>query len=412
MAHYQILVIGGGNAGLSAASQLLLKNANLKIGIIEPSEKHYYQPAWTLVGGGTFDIQDTVRDEKDFIPSKTSWIKDAVATFEPEQNQVTCKSGEKYTYDYLIVVPGIQLDWDKVKGLKETLGKNGVTSNYSFQLAPYTWECVRNFKGGNAIFTNPNTPIKCGGAPQKIMYLASDYFRKQGILKQTNVHFYSGGGVIFGVKKYADTLNKVIERYGIKTHFKHNLVEIDGNKKLAWFADEHGNRIEQAFDMIHVTPPQSAPDFVKYSPIAIQDASLSEGTPCTPATASKDFMGWVDVNKFTLQHNRFKNIFSCGDVANTPNAKTGAAVRKQVPVLVENLLHVMNGGTLSASYNGYGSCPLVTGYGKLVLAEFDYDNNPMETFPFDQSKERYSMWLLKKKVLPWMYWNRILSGRA
>ncbi|HMR43206.1 MAG TPA: FAD/NAD(P)-binding oxidoreductase, partial [Saprospiraceae bacterium] len=189
MAHYQILVIGGGNAGLSAASQLLLKNANLKIGIIEPSEKHYYQPAWTLVGGGTFDIQDTVRDEKDFIPSKTSWIKDAVATFEPEQNQVTCKSGEKYTYDYLIVVPGIQLDWDKVKGLKETLGKNGVTSNYIFQLAPYTWECLRNFKGGNAIFTNPNTPIKCGGAPQKIMYLASDYFRKQGILKQTSVQF-------------------------------------------------------------------------------------------------------------------------------------------------------------------------------------------------------------------------------
>ncbi len=396
MAHYQILIIGGGNAGLSTASKLLIKDRSLKIGIIEPSEKHYYQPAWTLVGGGTFDINDTVKDEKQFIPKGATWIKDAVATFEPEQNQVTCASGEKYTYDYLVVAPGIQLDWGKVKGLKETLGKNGVTSNYKFELAPYTWELLRNFKGGNAIFTNPNTPIKCGGAPQKIMYLVGDYFLKHGLKEKSNIHFYSGGGVIFGIKEYADTLNEVIDRYGIETHFKHNLVEIDGPKKLAWFEDAEGNRVEVKFEMIHVTPPQSAPDFIKNSPLAVPDNAF----------------GWVDVDKFTLRHNRYPNIFSLGDVASTPNAKTGAAVRKQAPVLVENLLHVMKGGSLSGKYTGYGSCPLVTGYGKLVLAEFDYDNNRMETFPFDQSKERWSMWMLKKHVLPWMYWNRILQGRA
>lgn len=396
MAHYQILVIGGGNAGLSTASKLLIKDNSLKIGIIEPSEKHYYQPAWTLVGGGTFDIDDTVKDEKDFIPKGATWIKDAVVSFEPEQNQVTCGSGDKYTYDYLVVAPGIQLDWGKVKGLKETLGKNGVTSNYKFELAPYTWELLRNFKGGNAIFTNPNTPIKCGGAPQKIMYLVGDYFLKNGLKSKSNIHFYSGGGVIFGIKKYADTLNEVIDRYGIQTHFKHNLVEIDGPKKLAWFENEEGKRVEVKFEMIHVTPPQSAPDFIKNSPLAV------------PGNA----FGWVDVDKFTLQHNRYPNIFSLGDASSTPNAKTGAAVRKQAPVLVENLLHVMKGGSLTGKYTGYGSCPLVTGYGKLVLAEFDYDNNPMETFPFDQGKERWSMWMLKKHVLPWMYWHRILQGRA
>lgn len=396
MAHHQVLVIGGGNAGLSVASKLLLKDSSLKIGIIEPSEKHYYQPAWTLVGGGTFDINDTIRNEKDYIPSGTTWIKDAVASFEPEQNQVTCKSGDKHTYDYLVVAPGIQLDWHKIKGLKETLGKNGVTTNYLVDYAPYTWECLRNFKGGNAIFTNPNTPIKCGGAPQKIMYLAGDYILKHGLQPKSNIHFYSGGGIIFGVKKYADTLNKVLQRYKIQTHFKHNLVEIDGPNRKAWFEDEHGARVEQSFDFIHVTPPQSAPDFIKSSPLAVPDNPL----------------GWVDVNKFTLQHNRYPNIFSLGDASSLPNAKTGAAVRKQAPVLVENLLKVKNGGTLDAKYTGYGSCPLVTGYGKLVLAEFDYDNNPMETFPFDQSKERWSMWMLKTKVLPWLYWNRILQGRA
>ncbi|MBK8702580.1 MAG: NAD(P)/FAD-dependent oxidoreductase [Saprospiraceae bacterium] len=400
MADYQILVVGGGNAGLSTAAQLLLKDKSLKIGIIEPSDKHYYQPAWTLVGGGTFDINDTVRNEADFIPDGATWIKDAVATFEPEQNQVTCVSGKKYTYDYLVAAPGIQLDWHKIKGLKETLGKNGVTSNYLFQYATYTYECLKNLKSGNAIFTSPGTPIKCGGAPQKIMYLAGDYLRKHGLLNKTQVHLYSAGTIIFGVPKYAATLLKVVARYGIKTHFYHELVEIDGNKKLAWFevTDPDGNksREEVAFEMIHVVPPQSAPDFIKNSPLAMP------GNP----------LGWIDVDKNTLQHTHYPNIFALGDATNTPNAKTGAAVRKQAPVVVENLLAHMKGQKLEGNYTGYGSCPLVTGYGKLVLAEFGYDNKVMETFPFDQGKERLSMWLLKKYVLPWMYWNRILSGKA
>jgi len=400
MADYQILVVGGGNAGLSTAAQLLLKDKSLKIGIIEPSEKHYYQPAWTLVGGGTFDINDTVRNEADFIPEGATWIKDAVATFEPEQNQVTCVSGKKYTYDYLVAAPGIQLDWHKIKGLKETLGKNGVTSNYLFQYAPYTFECLKNLKGGNAIFTSPGTPIKCGGAPQKIMYLAADYLRRKGLLDKSNIHLYSAGTIIFGVPKYAATLQKVVDRYGIKTHFYHELVEIDGEKKLAWFEvtapDGNKSRVEVTFEMIHVVPPQSAPDFIKNSPLAMP------GNP----------LGWIDVDMHTMQHVRYPNIFALGDATNTPNAKTGAAVRKQAPVVVKNLLALMHGHKMHGHYLGYGSCPLVTGYGKLVLAEFGYDNKVMETFPFDQGKERFSMWLLKKYVLPWMYWNRILSGKA
>ena len=396
--HYQILIIGGGNAGLSTAAQLLRKNSRLDIGIVDPSEKHYYQPAWTLVGAGVFDVKKTIRNEADVIPKNTHWIKDGAAEFLPEENTVICTSGTKLTYDYLIVAPGIQLDWHKVKGLKETLGKNGVCSNYTYDQAPYTFEALKSLKvGAKVIFTNPNTPIKCGGAPQKIMYLAADYLRKHGILKQSEVHFYSGGSIIFGVKKYADVLNNVLDRYGIKTHFTHNLVEIDGAKKIAFFETKNikGEKVivEQAFDMIHVTPPQSAPDFIKNSPLANE-------------------AGWVDLNKDTMQHNKYQNIFGCGDAGSTPNAKTGAAVRKQVPVLVANLLALMNNKALTGKYTGYGSCPLITGYGKLVLAEFDYNNQPMETFPFNQAKERFSMWLLKTKVLPWLYWNKILKGTA
>jgi sulfide:quinone oxidoreductase len=399
--HHQIVFVGGGNAGLSAVNYALRLNGKLDTALIEPSEKHYYQPAWTLVGGGAFDINDTVRNEAEFISPKTKWIKEKCASFQPDLNQITLGNGEKVTYDYLVVTPGIQLDWHKVKGLAGNVGKNGICSNYSFETAPYTYECVKNLRGGKAIFHNPNTPVKCGGAPHKIMYLASDFWRKNDILDRTQVHYYSGMGAIFAVKKYADTLLQVIDRYGIKTHFFHNMIEINAERKEATFdVYKDGkvvDRIVDSYDMIHVTPPQSAPDFIKNSPLSVKEGPF----------------GWIDVDKFTMQHNRYKNIFSCGDASSLPTSKTGAAIRKQVPAMVKNLLSMIDTGKIGTEqYGGYTSCPLVTGYGKLVLAEFDYNNVPMETFPFDQSKERYSMYFLKKQVLPRLYFGQILHGRA
>ncbi len=396
--HHQIVVVGGGNAGISVAAQLLRKNSKLDIAVVDPAQHHYYQPAFTLVGGGDYDSAKTVRSQQSVMPSQVTWIQEAVASFQPEGNTVTTVAGAKISYDYLVACPGIQLNWDGVQGLPETLGKNGVCSNYRFDQAPYTYECIQAVGSGDALFTQPATPIKCGGAPQKIMYLAADNFRRHGVLQDVAVQFFTPAGVIFGVKKYAETLLKVVERYGITVNFAHNLVAIDGPGKTATFETTDGttgetSRVEKHFDMIHVCPPQSAPDFVRESPL-VDDA------------------GWIEVNKETLQHARFPNIFGLGDATNTPNAKTGAAVRKQAPVVVENLLRVMDSQGSTAGYNGYSSCPLVTGYGKLVLAEFDYNNEPAETFPFDQGKERWSMYQLKKRGLPWLYWNKILKGTA
>ena len=414
-----VIILGGGNAGLSVAAQLLAKQPKISVQIVEPSDKHYYQPAWTLVGGGAFDIKDTVRDEKDYIPKGATWVKASCQEIDPDKQELSLDNGQILRYDVLIVTVGLQLDWHKIKGLEGNLGRKGISSNYSFKYAPYTFEALKATKKGRALFTNPNTPIKCGGAPQKIMYLAADYFRKQKLAKQIETHFYSAGGLIFGIPKYAETLNQVIERYGILTHFHHNLVEVRADEQVAVF--ERGAKvqadgaacygqdlsavaissdqqfIEQKFDFLHITPPQSAPDFIKKSPLAVADNPL----------------GWLEVDKFGLFHPRYPNVFACGDVSNTPNAKTGAAVRKQAPVVVANVLHWLEQGEAGkARYEGYGSCPLVTGYGKLVLAEFDYDNKPVETFFFNQAKERYSMWLLKRHALPWLYWNRILSGKA
>ncbi len=392
--HHQIVIVGGGNAGISIASQLLRKDASLDIAIVDGAKKHYYQPAWTLVGGGEFDIKDTERDEASVIPVGATWVQQMVDSFKPEENKITLADGKDISYDYLIAVPGIQLNWSEIKGLPETLGKNGVCSNYSFNTAPYTWECIQNTKGGKALFTNPHTPIKCGGAPQKIMYLAADYFRKNKI--KTQVEFWSGGTRVFGVEKYENTLKDVIAQYGINTQFFVKLVEIDGpNKKAKFVGIGEANKDQEywvEFDMLHVTPPQSAPDFIRNSPLA-------------------NAAGWLDVEKHTLQHHVYKNIFGCGDAANLPASRTGAAIRKQAPVLVSNLRSVMKGKSMSASYDGYSSCPIITGYNKLVLAEFDYNNQPVETFPFDQSKERWSMYQMKKYLLPYLYWNQILPGK-
>ncbi len=420
--HYQILIIGGGNAGLSVASKLLQKRSNLNIGIVEPSEKHYYQPAWTLVGAGVYDVNNTIRDEKDFIPKKTTWIKDAVTEFEPTANKVKCVSGTEITYDYMVVCPGIQLDWDKIKGLKETLGKNNVSSNYNFNTAPYTWEMIKNFKGGTAVFTNPATPIKCGGAPHKAMYLAVDYWRKKGILDKCDVHYISGATVIFGVPEYKATLEKVLKDGNIKVHYSANAVAIDGTTKTIEFETKNTELVKQNlsnstaacysiaestdtdsvskvtmnFDLCHSVPPQSAPDFIKNSPLRDQANAL----------------GYVEVDKNTMQHSRFPNVFALGDCTNAPCSKTGAAIRKQAPVVVTNLLEAMDNKALTASYDGYSACPIPVYYGKLMLAEFDYSNKPKMTFPFDQAKPRWTMWMLKTKVLPWLYWNKILKGTA
>ena len=394
--NHQILIIGGGNAGISTASKLLRKNKSLDITIIEPSEHHYYQPAWTLVGAGVFDINKTKRTEASVMPKKVKWIKHKVVSFQAEKNEVTLDNNETLKYEYLIVAPGIQLNWNEIKGLKETLGKNGVCSNYSFEQAPYTWECIKNLKGGKALFTNPNTPVKCGGAPHKIMWLAADYFKKQNVFDNTEIQYWSGGTRLFGVDKYEKTLKQVAERDKVQMNFFTKLVEIDGPNKKAKFVgigEQNKDKVyDVEFDMIHVTPPQSAPDFVRNSSIANE-------------------AGWVDVDKHTLQHLKYKNIFSLGDASSLPTSRTGAAIRKQAPVLVKNLLAVMEGKELNEKYNGYTSCPVVTGYGKLVLCEFDYNNQPTETFPIDQSKERWSMYQLKKKVLPWLYWNKILPGK-
>jgi sulfide:quinone oxidoreductase len=398
-AHFEVVIVGAGAGGIAVAASLKSRKPGLKIAVIDPADIHYYQPGWTMVGGGIFEAQSTAKTMGSLIPKGVHWIKAAVAAFEPNNHAIILDGCRVVKYDRLVVCPGLKLDWGRVEGLEETLGRNGVTSNYRYDLAPYTWQLVQEMKQGRALFTQPPMPIKCAGAPQKALYLSGDAWFRRNVLKDIDIQFMNAGGVLFGVKDYVPALMKYIEKYDATLNFFHDLVSVDGPAKKATFRvtkpDTDPADVTVEFDMMHVCPPQVAPDFIRVSPLA-------------------DAAGWVDVDQATLRHKTYDNIWSLGDVMNAPNAKTMAAARKQAPTVADNIVADIAGRSAVAQYDGYGSCPLTVERGKIVLAEFGYGGVLKPSFPawvIDGTKPTRAAWFLKEKLLPPIYWQAMLKGK-
>jgi len=395
--HHKVVIIGGGSAGITVAARLLRKGYG-DVAIIEPSTTHYYQPLWTLVGGGQAEIASTARSEAAVMPKGVNWIRGAAASIDPDANTVTCADGSGYSYDALIVCPGIQLDWNRTEGLEDAMQTGAAVSNYGYDLAPKTWDLIRKTRSGTAVFMMPSGPIKCAGAPQKIAYLASDYWRRQGVLRDIDVHIVLPTPRMFGIPAIADGLDAVVADYGITVHTNAEITTVDaGAQKVTVTGTAEGSiDLTLPYDMLHAVPRQSAPDWIKAGPLSTGDAN-----------------GYVDVDKHTMQHVRYPNIFSLGDAGSTPNSKTGAAIRKQAPVVVENLDAFFAGRPLPAAYDGYASCPIVTSSKEMLLAEFDYSMTMKPTFPgLDPAKPHRSYWYLKKYGLPFLYWHLMLKGLA
>ena len=392
---YDVVVVGAGAGGLAATSSLQKRNKNIRIAVVDPSETHDYQPGWTMVGGGIFDQQSTRRSMHSIMPSGVTWVRRAVTTFTPEESSIELDNGDRLSYSQLVVAAGLKLDFAAIPGLEETLGKNGVTSNYRYDLAPYTWDLVKNLKNGQAIFTQPPMPIKCAGAPQKAMYLSGDHWFRTGALQDINIEFCTSTPGLFGVADYVPALMQYVEKYRAKLNFQHTLTAVDGASKKATFSDSEGNEVVKDFDLLHVCPPQKAPEFIAASPLA-------------------DESGWLQVDKHTLQHTRYDNIWGLGDCTNTPNAKTAAAARAQAPIVAMNVIAALGLGTQKAQYNGYGSCPLTVERGKIVLAEFGYGGKIIPSLPtalLNGKRPTRAAWFLKAVMLPWIYWNAMLKGR-
>ncbi|MBY6241728.1 bifunctional protein tyrosine phosphatase family protein/NAD(P)/FAD-dependent oxidoreductase [Methylosinus sp. Sm6] len=396
---YDVVIVGGGSGGIAAAASLLKRRPSLSVAIVEPADVHYYQPGFTLVGAGVFTPETTRRPTASVMPDKAKWVKQAVAEFAPEANEVVLADGSRLRYRALVASPGIKLDWDAIPGLVETLGKNGVTSNYRADLAPYTHRLATSLSKGRALFTQPPMPIKCAGAPQKAMYLSCDTWRRAGVLNDIEVEFHNAGAVLFGVPAYVPALMKYVERYGIRLDFESKLVAVDGAAKVATFeekdADANVIRVQREFAMLHAVPPQKAPEFIAKSPLAGET-------------------GFIAVDPQSLRHARYANVFALGDGIATTNAKTAAAARKQAPVVAINVLSVLDGKAPHVGYDGYGSCPLTVERGKIVLAEFGYGGKLLPSFPkwmIDGTKPSRAAWFLKERLLPPIYWNMMLEGQ-
>lgn len=391
MQRHQIIIVGGGAAGISVAASLLRRDQSLDIGIIEPSDRHFYQAAFTLVGAGCYAAEATVREEVGLIPSGVNWIRAAAARFDPDSNIVELDSGLSVEYEYLVVCPGLALNWEGIEGLPETIGKNNVSSNYLLEYARYTRSSLESLEGGRLLFTQPPMPIKCAGAPQKIMYLAANELERNNKLGNFDIEFHTATPALFGVADFVPPLMKYIERYGVSLNLQSNLVAIDGAAKKAVF-QQGSETVEREFDFIHVVPPQIAPEFIRSSPFA-------------------DEAGWFAVDQNTLRHTEHTNVYALGDVTNAPNAKTAAAVRKQVPVVCENVLAAIAGRQQDCVYDGYGACPLTVEHGKVVLAEFGYGGKLLPTFPVDNTRPSRKAWFLKRHLMSHIYWNLMLRGR-
>lgn len=404
---HRIVVVGGGAAGLSISHQLLRtgKFSPEEIAVIDPAQYHHYQPGWTLVGGGLKDPLSLRRDEASLINPKLKFYNQAVSQLSPESDSVTLANGDKIGYEHLIVVPGIEIVYDKIKGLPEALADPSapVSTIYGAHTVSKVFPTIEKLQRGQAIFTQPAGVVKCAGAPQKVMWMALDHWKKAGLYNPTNpssgaiqIAFATALPVMFGVPKYAERLEELRKERGVEGLFGHDLVEVNGTKAVFAKGDE---KVTRDFDLLHVVPKMAPYGFVKNSPVA-------------------DAAGFVDVNQATTQHNKFKNVWSAGDASSLPTSKTAAAITAQAPVLVQNLLRTMEGKEPEAQYDGYTSCPLVTEYGKVMLAEFKYAGVPKETFGglpvvgglLDQGTPRKMFYHLKKDFFPWVYYEAMVKG--
>ncbi|KAI0477810.1 FAD/NAD(P)-binding domain-containing protein [Xylariaceae sp. FL0804] len=398
-AHHRIVIVGGGSAGASAAAQLQRSRKLDKkdIAILDPSQTHHYQPGWTLVGTGLRSLEEMQRPMSSIIPSGVKHYPLRVSGFDPENNAVRTNEGVDVTYDYLVVAPGLECNFAGVSGLESALQDPAVpvSSIYSHSTVEKAWKNIQGHKKGQAIFTQPAGVIKCAGAPQKAMWVARSQWKRDGVLKDIDLAFATGAPAMFAVPKYAKALEQLRQERNVEGLFQHNLVGVDAKNKVATFKNlADGSSVQREFGMLHVVPPQKPFDWVAKSKIA-------------------DSAGWVDVDKFTTQHNTYKNVFSIGDASGLPNSKTGAAVTSQLPVLVDNMLAQMEGKPLRAAYDGYASCPLLTGHGELMLCEFKYGGIPKETFgPYlgGQETPNRLYYHLKKDFFPWVYWNGYVKG--
>lgn len=399
----RIVIAGAGAAGLATASRLAARLEGATITLIDARKAHYYQPGFTLVASGIKPANYVTSSTADYVPHGVELIEERVAEIDPEGNTVVTASGRSVPYDFLVVATGLQLDYAAIEGMDERLiGQNGLGSIYhSPAAAEATWRQMSEFadKGGVGVFLRPGTEMKCAGAPLKYTFVTEDYLTRRGNRGKAEIIYNANNKALFSVPIVSEKVRMLFQQRDIKVNYDRVLQSIDPGRRIATFRTPEGTT-EMGYDFINVVPPMKAPDVVRNSPLPWQQGAWGNE-------------GWLEVDKHTLRHVRYPNVFGVGDIAGVPKGKTAASVKWQVPVAVEHLLADIAGTESTARYDGYTSCPLITRLGRAMLIEFDYQNNLTPSFPgvIAPLEELWTSWVVKTMGLKPTYIS-MLRGHA
>ncbi|MFG1463544.1 FAD/NAD(P)-binding oxidoreductase [Xanthobacter sp. DSM 24535] len=387
----RIVIAGAGAAGLATASRLSKRLSGASIILIDAHKEHYYQPGFTLIAAGLKKPDYSISQTGSYVPRDVEWITEGVAEFDPVGNKVVTASGRAVPYDFLVVATGLQLDYGAIPGMELSLiGRDGIGSVYAGPVyAADTYEEMSRFadRGGVGLFGRPATEMKCAGAPLKYTFITDDTLRQRGMRGKAELIYAAQNQTLFSVPIVSEKVRMLFKDRGVKVAYDHVITAIDPGRKIATYTTPKGP-VELGYDFINVIPPMRAPDAVRQSPL-----------PWRSGPYAAD--GWMEVDRSTLQHKRFPNVFGVGDVAGVPKGKTAASVKWQVPVAIDHLVANLSGGTSNAVYNGYTSCPLITRIGQAMLVEFDYENNLLPSFPgiIAPLEELWISWVMKEIAL-------------
>ncbi|RTE64409.1 NAD(P)/FAD-dependent oxidoreductase [Amphritea opalescens] len=392
----RIVIAGGGAAGMAIANKLNMYLRGARITVVEPRPYHWYQPGQTLLLAGVYDSRDdVVSTNKEYMDADVRWINDSVTEFDPDNNQLHTAQTGKLDYDYLIVATGLELRFDLIEGLDpDQIGQDGIASIYhSPEAGIASHKQAMKFaqsNGGQGVFTRPKGAMKCAGAPLKATNLVEYFAHQAGQRDRFQFDYMTAEDFLFSVKVFDKRLQEIWQEREIQPHYEHDLQAIDSQTQEAWFSTRDGGQIKAEWDFIHISPPMSAIPVVR-------DSALAD---------TADFKGYVEVDKYSLQHKRYANVFGLGDTVGTPVGKTAASVKAQLPVVATNLTALIREEEMPARWDGYTSCPMILDVGHAMLWEFDYSLQPVTALPFEVvdplAKSKLS-WVMEKSLLRPVY---------